>query len=540
MFSTMCLMTMAIAGPAWAQTANTPAAPADPKPSPKIDRRHREWAQDARWYHVVVPNFHNSAAANDPAASPNKAPARSADGRGDLKGLQQQLPYIKNMGFNALLLAGVFEESGDLPRRKVDLRHVDDRIGVKQAPAARGPEAFDAKSWKFTESDNLFLGMVQAAHRAGFKVVLDVPMNDVLLPEDDQQTPAFITAACERWIRPDPKNEALHGVDGLLIRNPQRLPRPAWKAWKDRMIRANPAALLLCDVGPNPSAWVAPDLFDAAVNREASAAIRHFFAGDPSKSDPKALLSALAPADRQPPDTLLLAPLPMSDQNTGRFPAKLLEKHGQFTSNQRPQPPPVSVETVAARRQLATIVQYFAPGTPVTLAGNEKGLIESPKRDRSSPASKVGEKGETNAALGQSHFTSLLQWLNTRRELHRPLRHGRFRAVLHDAERRVFAFARSLPGDEIILVVNCGSGPQTAVVPVGQAGQLIGVLTPRLNDPVKARASQRGNRIDPRSTGIAALKMSGSRQFVRPDGTVRLRLAPVSVALVIVSEQFSK
>ena len=87
------------------------------------------WAQDARWYHVYVPRFHNGDRSNDPPGAlpwtaiwpatslPTASEAAKLDTRqygGDLQGLQKRLPYLGDLGINIATFAlGRAEKGGD-------------------------------------------------------------------------------------------------------------------------------------------------------------------------------------------------------------------------------------------------------------------------------------------------------------------------------------------------------------------------------------------------------------------------------------------
>jgi len=133
---------------------------------------------------------------------------------------------------------------------------------------------------------------------------------------------------------------------------------------------------------------------------------------------------------------------------------------------------------------------------------------------------------------------TLVQWLHRMREWYEPLRRGDFRRVLADDENKVLAFARTLPGDEIILLMNYGARKQKVMLPAGKPGQLLAVFSPQV------QPSEKGSPLKPKTPDAAAdaekiepLGVGGSRQFVNPEGKIRIWVAPMSVRVVFVNDK---
>ncbi|BAM04063.1 putative glucosidase [Phycisphaera mikurensis NBRC 102666] len=167
-----------------------------------------EWAKDAVWYQVFVERFRNGNPANDPGAYPyeNLLPWTSdwwethtafgeAAGEenfyegagnvwarrygGDIQGLQEALPYLKELGITALYLNPIFEADSMHKYDTADFRHVDDNFGIlaeKRFEQVAG-ETDDPATWKITPSDRVFLDFLEVAHAQGFKVVIDGVFN---------------------------------------------------------------------------------------------------------------------------------------------------------------------------------------------------------------------------------------------------------------------------------------------------------------------------------------------------------------------------
>ncbi|MFI4861122.1 MAG: alpha-amylase family glycosyl hydrolase [Phycisphaerales bacterium JB063] len=167
-----------------------------------------EWAKHAVWYQVFPERFRNGDASNDPDTHwyerlvpwtsdwwdtlPGEARGQhnfyTGEGNvwrrrygGDLQGLQQQLPYLRELGINALYLNPIFEAESMHKYDTADYRHVDDNFGAKREHPFEGlpGETDDPETWQWSGSDRVFLAFLEEAHRQGFKVILDGVFNHV-------------------------------------------------------------------------------------------------------------------------------------------------------------------------------------------------------------------------------------------------------------------------------------------------------------------------------------------------------------------------
>lgn len=244
------------------------------------------------------------------------------------------------------------------------------------------------------------------------------------------------------------------------------------------------------------------------MNDEASEAIKRFLKPGNRTYTLKQFVADLTTiARRHPLDTVLAAPTSLSGPETGHL-LSALSPPVSAPDKTHPQASFKPSDDTWARWRLATVLQCFYLGAPMIYYGD---------------------------ADYRNDFASLIKWLNIRREIHAPLRRGDFRPVMVDEKRRLFAFARSLPGDEVILVMNYGGSKQEVILQVGRPGQLVGLLSPRLDPP-----PQQPLRKPPSPQGtkpIKPLRMGGSRQYVDTGGHIRLWVKPMSIRVVLVKDK---
>ncbi len=193
-----------------------------------------EWTQGAVWYHIVPERFRNSNPNNDPS----KQQVMAKDGKdwqvhpwasdwyklqiwesprqlsfdelaaqrrygGDLLGVMEKLPYLKDLGVNVIYLAPVFESPSIMKYDAATFHHIDDNFGFarggewqpippdgrmrpdkkmrpekkKDAEKKTQPETEDPKTWTLTPSDEIFVGLVEKAHEEGMRVVISSVFN---------------------------------------------------------------------------------------------------------------------------------------------------------------------------------------------------------------------------------------------------------------------------------------------------------------------------------------------------------------------------
>ncbi len=550
----MCSLSLLGAGltapPAFGQETarvrmGTPAEPA---------RRTRTpipaWAQDARWYQIAVPRYSNGNPANDP---PGTLPwttrwptqAAPADGSalddtqygGDLQGLRKRLPYLQDLAVNTLWLGSLFHA---LPKRNgkvVDLRHIDDSLGVKDSLTRITGETADPKTWRFSDSDRAFLEFLKEAHHRGFRVVVEVDLSEARRAlEPGTDTEEQLLAMARRWMDPNGDGLPSDGVDGWVLRQPDKMEHEFWKRWRTHTKKLNPDIVLVGDVTSDPASWLKGDEFDVAINYAAARAIQRFFrAGDEDYTLKRFFADLAAINSRHALSARLAAPTPLSSSRMGRMLSALSEVTASPAGGSTPSIAILNNQALA-RWRLAIVFQHFYVGAPVIYYGDEVGMHGGKGPLSRAPMwwSDLSELGTKDGSYPYA-VAPLVRWLHVRRDIDKPLRLGDVRPILLDETHRIMAFARSLPGEELILVMNYGKTKQMVMLPAGKPGQLVGVLSPAIQPSPRSRRSFKPwagppNRIPPR-------RMGGSRQILNAEGLARLWVAPMSIRVVLARDE---
>jgi len=243
---------------------------------------------------------------------------------GDIQGVIDSLPYLKDLGIDAIWLNPVFAARSLHKYDGSSFHHIDPHFG----PDPEGDKALmlteteDPASWKWTAADQLFLDLVQEAHDLGIRIVLDGVWNhsgrgffafqDVrsrqqespfahwykissfdnpgtaqdefdyegwsgfeALPEFahngdgsslQDEVAAYIMAASSRWMDPDGDGSPEDGIDGWRLDVAQEVPLGFWKAWHEHVRKINPQVYTVAEIWEPASDFIAEAGFSAAMN----------------------------------------------------------------------------------------------------------------------------------------------------------------------------------------------------------------------------------------------------------------------------------
>ena len=118
------------------------------------------WMQDARFYQIFIDRFARGNFQKDDSYINlpwGERPTPKSFAGGDLKGIAQELSYLKELGVNALYLTPVFRSVSNHKYDTADYYQIDEMFGG--------------------EAD--FSNLIARAHAAGFRIVLDAVFNHV-------------------------------------------------------------------------------------------------------------------------------------------------------------------------------------------------------------------------------------------------------------------------------------------------------------------------------------------------------------------------
>ena len=316
------------------------------------------WAADAVWYQIFPDRFRNGDPKNDPTRasletpivpgrgwkpSPWTADWYARDGweealgpdfykqgvfdrryGGDLQGVLDKLPYLSDLGINAIYFSPLFYARSLHKYDGNSYHHIDPFFG----PDPEGDfklmdtETSDPKTWHWTAADSLFLKVIKEAHSHGMKVILDGVFNHtgrdffafknlrekgadspykdwyVVRSFDDPTTlrnefdydgwwghktlPVFASAknghdmapgpkeyifnATRRWMDPDGKGDPKDGIDGWRLDVADERPVEFWAEWNTLVRKLNPQAYTTAETWKDPKPMIVGGGFSATMN----------------------------------------------------------------------------------------------------------------------------------------------------------------------------------------------------------------------------------------------------------------------------------
>ena len=541
-----------------------PVKPGGEKPAPEQAKTYPipDWVHDSSWYQIDVRRFRNGDTSNDPSVSlPWTADPQlvrrsiseltyrmEAEGKrlrvvwpmpfgGDLQGLRAKLGYLQKLGVDTLYTSDCFLET--------DGRHAGDSLGVADSSARLTGETDDPATWRFSETDKLFLGFLTDAHKRGLRVVVDAIAVRRLhrSAENSDKTSArerlteSEAALISRWMDPNRDGDPSDGVDGWAYSNVSTQPWNAGKAFREYVKTLNPNAVVVKIGHPLLTPKHIASDFDVMINYSPGELIRHWLIDDVegTQSELRREIKTLEAFDEALRKSLLQSTYPGLARPI--LPVRGPDQPNLDFLRGMPAQDQKLAEADFDRRRLALALLHLYYGSPMIRYGDEVGMSADGSARSVVPMwwNDLPD-AHTKSPDYRGDFLALYRMLNALRVQFAPLRRGDVRTVLLDDGKKVMAFARTLPGDEVIVVMNFGDKSQHVALPTGMPGQLVKVVNPQL----KPEAAQLAGRpkpppIDPKE--VARLRVGGSRVKANERGEILVWVAPMSVRLVLVSDR---
>lgn len=116
-----------------------------------------EWVKDAVFYQIFPERFNNGDASLNPenTVAWDSEPLRDNYMGGDLVGIEEKVPYLRDLGINAIYMTPIFEAMSNHKYDTIDYMKIDQQFGDLQAMKS----------------------LVKTCHENGIKVVLDAVYN---------------------------------------------------------------------------------------------------------------------------------------------------------------------------------------------------------------------------------------------------------------------------------------------------------------------------------------------------------------------------
>lgn len=466
-----------------------------------------DWVHHAIFYQIFPDRFARSSRVSKPSGLEpwDALPTRYGYKGGDLFGVAEKLPYLKDLGVTALYFNPIFQSASNHRYHTQDYYQIDPLLGGNAAfdalltaahaldirvvldgvfnHASRGFYQFQQAlengssspylDWFYFDDERLAPGvgpfaypesvqradMIDSAsgredappirdgnalERYGYDAWWDIPA----LPKLNTECPAvreFILDVAEYWIQ--------RGADGWRLDVPEEIDDDKfWREFRVRVKRANPDAYIVGEIWTDADRWLQGDQFDAVMNYVFNRMSYRFFgAHGISEQFGSPGGQTLVPMDAQDMATELPALLDRYEPDITRAQLNLLSSHDEprFVSV-------VSGDKAAFR--LATAFQMTLPGAPCIYYGDELGMEGGydPDCRRTFP--------EDEQPLDPDTFEWTRSMIALRHELV-ALRSGTCTITM--ADDRVLAYIRSTPTEGVLVVFNAGTTSWSGDVATG-------------------------------------------------------------------------
>ncbi len=500
------------------------------------------WAQEAIWYQIFPERFANGDPANDPSPKRSWTSAwyepsefEGTDGQtfwqyyvyqrmygGDLKGIEQRLDHLVELGVTAIYLNPVFHAPGPHKYNATDFRHIDTGFGAGEDYLATtaGEDVLDPSTWTWTPSDRVFLDFLKTCKGRGFRVVIDAVFNHVGVHHpafrDVQQhgelsrfadwfivrswepfeyagwagfgeLPVFakspsgfasnavkehIFAVTRRWMDPDEDGDPSDGIDGWRLDVPMELPREFWAEWRALVKSINPDAYISGEIWDRADEWLDGAHFDAVMNYRFAEPVLAWVGNRDRKIPVSEFDRRLLEIRLAYPEAIGRALMNLVDSHdTDRVASMLLNPDRPYDrSNQIQQNPDYNTgrpdPAHFQRVRLIALLQATYVGAPMIYYGDEVGMwgADDPTNRQPMIWKDLGPYDDEAVHFDDGQFEHYQRVIELRRR-YTALRMGDFRTVLTDDAQDLFVFERSLDGSRVLVALNASEGDASFELP---------------------------------------------------------------------------
>lgn len=414
-----------------------------------------EWIQDAVFYQIFPDRFQNGDPARDPAGTVpwGHVPDRDNFFGGDLRGIIQQLDYIKDLGANALYLNPIFKAGTNHKYDTHDYFSIDPAFG----------------------DDDTFDELVREVHARGMRLILDgvfnhcgdgfAPFRDLLEHGEASQYAAWFTpyafplqqtphpnygtcgncAYLPRLNCHNPEVEAFihqvalywlnRGIDGWRLDVPYEIHTEFWIRFREVVKTRFPDAYLVAEEWRDPYPLVQGDTFDGAMHYRLRDLAFDFVLKNALTAD--AFARALHTLRTRVPEAM--APGMLTLLGSHDTPRLLTECGGNVDS----------------AKLLYSLLLTF-PGAPLIYYGDENGTEGA--NDPDCRRAMEWDEQHWNHEL-RTHVQQLLQLRREQEEL----RHGDFQVLY--AEDRLLVYCRSTVSQTTVILLNNTYVTRSVILP---------------------------------------------------------------------------
>lgn len=427
-----------------------------------------QWARGAVFYQIFPERFCDGDAGNNPngVRSWGSRPDRENHMGGDLEGVIEKLPYLKDLGVECLYLNPIFAGDFNHKYATTDYFQIDPQFGTNET----------------------FGRLVRECHSAGIRIILDgvfnhtgvhfAPFRDLLEHQEDSaykdwfyvekypvtithhayecvgaykwmpklntanpRVRSFILRVMEFWIRE-------YGIDGWRLDVADEVDPSVWQEARLLLKEKYPDTLLLGETWGYGGKMLRGNQMDTVMNYLFRDAVLDYFAGGKITAEEF--------------DSRINRMLALHRDETNDVMYNLIDSHDteRFL---------YSCGGDKRKMKLAVAFQMLFPGAPAIYYGDEAGMTG-------------GNDPDCRGCMvwGEDADGDMLAWyrsMTTLRWEHSAIRLGGYRSILADGERDVYGFVREYGQERFYILLHRGEESCRICCPVAEDGVYMDLLS---------------------------------------------------------------
>ena len=416
------------------------------------------WVKDAVFYQIFIERFANGDPTNDPKSIVpwETKPGVDSFFGGDLQGIRDHIPYLKDLGINAVYLTPVFKAASNHKYDTIDYFEIDPSFG----------------------SNELFIQLVHEFHAAGIRVVLDgvfnhcgdqnpkftdavehgssSPYYDWFVFQAYEASKMFQTCGGANFLpklntsNPEVQNYILEvatywiekaGIDGWRLDVPWKVDPGLWPCFYKHVKALNNEIYVVHETWRDSSFWLNRGIGDAVMNYQLRDYIFDY-----------ALKDAMDAEDFN----YFVQRLLDDFRGAALYQLNLLGSHDT-----------ARLLTIAAgdiqRVLIAYTLLFTLPGAPMVYYGDENGMVG--ENDPDCRRGMIWTEKDWNLEIRQ-HLSKLINI----RKSHSALKSGDYRSIM--TWNGVLAFSRSTEEDQAIIVTNPREAVEEILIPTDKPDRM--------------------------------------------------------------------
>lgn len=356
---------------------------------------------------------------------------------GDIQGMIDKLDYLDHLGVKAIYLNPVFEAVSLHKYDATCYHHIDFNFGpnpLNDETTYLNEKPENPETWQWTESDKLFLKLVEEVHKRGMKIIIDGVFNHVgvqfwafqdlvknqfnskyrewfivkyfddlntfenefdykgwwnikSLPEfnrtiDDlaDGPKQYIFNSTKRWMDPNDDGDPSDGVDGWRLDVAREVPIGFWHQWSKLVKSINPNAIIIGELWELSPDFISDNgVFDALMNYNFAFAVNDFFVAEKNKISISEFVKRLEEIDKSYPfENLYSLQNLLTSHDTERLSSLVKNPDRKYDHNadekSKNYDPSKPSSDIYNKEKLIIAFQLIYRGAPMIFYGDEIGM----------------------------------------------------------------------------------------------------------------------------------------------------------------------